>query len=53
MLKNRRERQMTAREIRFKRKVKRELLKILMLPVTLVVGYILIVIMFNYFGVML
>ena len=44
---------MTAREIRFKRKVKRELLKILMLPVVLIVGYIFIVIMFNYFGVML
>lgn len=44
---------MTAREIRFKRKVKRELLKILMLPMVLIVGYILIVIMFNYFGVML
>ena len=44
---------MTAREIRFRRKAKRELFKVLMLPVTLVVGYILIVIMFNYFGVML
>lgn len=43
---------MTAREIRFRKKVKRELLKILMLPVVLIVGYILIVIMFNYFGVM-
>lgn len=43
---------MTAREIRFRRKVKRELFKVLMLPVTLVVGYILIVIIFNYFGVM-
>ena len=44
---------MTAREIRFRKKVKRELLKILMLPVVLIVGYIFIVIMFNYFGVML
>lgn len=44
---------MTEREIRFRRKVKRELLKILMLPVVLIIGYILIVIMFNYFGVML
>lgn len=44
---------MTEREIRFRRKVKRELFKVLMLPVTLVVGYIFIVIMFNYFGVML
>lgn len=44
---------MTAREIRFRKKVKRELLKILMLPVVLIIGYILIVIMFNYFGVML
>lgn len=44
---------MTAREIKFRKKVKRELLKILMLPVVLIVGYILIVIMFNYFGVML
>lgn len=43
---------MTEREIRFKRKVKRELFKVLMLPVVLIVGYILIVIMFNYFGVM-
>lgn len=43
---------MTAREIRFRKKVKRELLKILMLPVVLIIGYILIVIMFNYFGVM-
>lgn len=42
---------MTAKEIRFRRKVKRELLKILMLPVVLIIGYILIVIMFNYFGV--
>lgn len=44
---------MTARKIKFKKKVKRELLKILMLPVVLIVGYIFIVIMFNYFGVML
>lgn len=44
---------MAAREIKFRKKVKRELLKILMLPVVLTVGYILIVIMFNYFGVML
>lgn len=44
---------MTAREIKFRKKVKMELLKILMLPVVLIVGYILIVIMFNYFGVML
>mgnify|MGYP000288359464 CR=1 FL=1 len=44
---------MTEREIRFRRKVKRELFKVLMLPVVLMVGYILIVIMFNYFGVML
>lgn len=44
---------MTEREIRFRRKVKRELFKVLMLPVVLIVGYILIVIMFNYFGVML
>lgn len=44
---------MTAREIKFRKKVKGELLKILMLPVVLIVGYILIVIMFNYFGVML
>lgn len=44
---------MTVREIRFRRKVKRELFKVLMLPVVLIVGYILIVIMFNYFGVML
>lgn len=43
---------MTEREIRFIRKVKRELFKVLMLPVVLIVGYILIVIMFNYFGVM-
>lgn len=43
---------MTAREIRFRKKVKRELLKILMLPVVLIIGYILIVIIFNYFGVM-
>lgn len=43
---------MTVREIRFRRKVKRELFKVLMLPVVLIVGYILIVIMFNYFGVM-
>lgn len=44
---------MTKKEIRFRRKVKRELFKILMLPVTLIIGYILIVVMFNYFGVML
>lgn len=44
---------MTEREIRFRRKVKRELFKVLMLPVVLMVGYILIVIMFNYFGLML
>lgn len=44
---------MTEREIRFRRKVKRELLKVLMLSVVLIVGYIFIVIMFNYFGVML
>lgn len=44
---------MTTREIKFRKKVKRELLKILMLPVVLIVGYILIIIMFNYFGVML
>lgn len=44
---------MTAREIRFRKKVKRELFKVLMLPVVLIIGYILIVIMFNYFGVML
>lgn len=44
---------MTAREIRFRRKVKRELFKVLMLPVVLIISYILIVIMFNYFGVML
>jgi len=44
---------MTTREIRFRKKVKKELLKILMLPVVLIIGYILIVIMFNYFGVML
>nr|DAR44381.1 MAG TPA: hypothetical protein [Caudoviricetes sp.] len=44
---------MTAREKRFRRKVKSELFKIFMLPVTLIIGYILIVIMFNYFGVML
>lgn len=44
---------MTAREIKFRKKVKGELLKILMLPVVLIVGYILIVIMFNYFVVML
>lgn len=44
---------MTAREIRFRKKVKRELLKILMLPVVLIISYILIVIMFNCFGVML
>lgn len=44
---------MTAREKRFKRKVKRELFKILMLPVTMIIGYVLIVVMFNYFGVML
>lgn len=43
---------MTAKEIRFRKKVKRELLKILMLPVVLIIGYILIVIIFNYFGVM-
>lgn len=43
---------MTEREIRFRRKVKRELFKVLMLPVVLIVGYIFIVIMFNYFGVM-
>lgn len=43
---------MTKKEIRFRRKVKRELSKILMLPVTMIIGYILIVIMFNYFGVM-
>lgn len=44
---------MTEREIRFRKKVKRELLKVLMLPVVLIIGYIFIVIMFNYFGVML
>ena len=44
---------MTTREIRFRKKVKKELLKILMLPVELIIGHILIVIMFNYFGVML
>ena len=44
---------MTARERRFRRKVKRELLNILMLPVVLIIGYILIVIMFNCFEVML
>lgn len=44
---------MTKKEIRFRKKVKRELFKVLMLPVVLIVGYILIVIMFNYFGVML
>ena len=43
---------MTKKEIRFRRKAKRELFKILMLPVTMIIGYILIVIMFNYFGVM-
>lgn len=43
---------MTKKEIRFRKKVKRELLKILMLPVVLIIGYILIVIIFNYFGVM-
>lgn len=43
---------MTARERRFRRKIKRELFKVLMLPVTMIIGYILIVIMFNYFGVM-
>lgn len=43
---------MTARKIRFRRKVKRELFKVLMLPVVLIISYILIVIMFNYFGVM-
>ena len=42
---------MTKKEIRFRKKVKKELLKILMLPVVLIIGYILIVIMFNYFGV--
>lgn len=44
---------MTKKEIRFRKKVKKELLKILMLPVVLIIGYILIVIMFNCFGVML
>ena len=44
---------MTQREIRFRKKVKRELFKVLMLPVVLIIGYIFIVIMFNYFGVML
>lgn len=44
---------MTKKEIRFRKKVKKELFKVLMLPVVLIVGYILIVIMFNYFGVML
>ena len=42
---------MTEREIRFRKKVKRELLKVLMLPVVLIIGYIFIVIMFNYFDV--
>ena len=44
---------MIKKEIKFKRKVKRELFKILMLPVTLIIGYIFIVVMFNYFGVIL
>lgn len=44
---------MTKKEIIFRKKVKKELLKILMLPVVLIIGYILIVIMFNCFGVML